>query len=128
MWQLPKFNTENEDYTPAIWYPFLGMVIKIFFDWEFSSIGPDKKFSRIQTITYFPIRMSHWRHTMVDGAKFWITCKWLTLLRKAGCLQLIQNLAPSTIVWCQCDIRIGLSKIDWFSRTQIKSNYVNICS
>ena len=24
------------------------------------------------------IRMSHWRHTMVDGAKFWIICKWLS--------------------------------------------------
>ena len=21
------------------------------------------------------IRMSHWRHTMVDGVRFWITCK-----------------------------------------------------
>ena len=43
---------------------------------------------------------------MVDGAKFWITCKQLKLLRKAGHLQLIQNSAPSTIVWRQCDIQI----------------------
>ena len=44
--------------------------------------------------------------TLVDGAEFWIICKWLKLLRKAGPLQLIQNSAPSTIVWCQCDIQI----------------------
>ena len=50
------------------------------------------------------MQMSHWRHMMVDGAEFWITCKWLKLLRKAGCLQLIQNSAPSTIGWRQCDI------------------------
>ena len=30
------------------------------------------------------IRMSHWHHTIVDGAKFWITCKRQKLLRKAG--------------------------------------------
>ena len=35
---------------------------------------------------------SHWRHTMVDGAKFWITCKWLKLLRKAGRLQIQRHL------------------------------------
>ena len=29
-----------------------------------------------------PIRMSHWCHTMVDGAKFWITCKWLNYWEK----------------------------------------------
>ena len=40
---------------------------------------------------------------MVDGAEFRITCKRLKLLRKAGCLQLIQNSAPSTIVWHQCE-------------------------
>ena len=46
---------------------------------------------------------------IVDGAEFWITCKRLKLLRKAGRLQLIQNSAPSTIVWRQCDIRITLA-------------------
>ena len=51
-------------------------------------------------------RMSHWCHMMVDGAKFLILCKWLKLLRKAGCLQLIQNSAPSTIVWRHYDISI----------------------
>ena len=30
----------------------------------------------------------------------------LKLLRKAGSLQLIQNSAPSAIVWRQCDIQI----------------------
>ena len=57
------------------------------------------------------IQMSHWRHTMVNGAEFWISCKRLKLLRKAGCLQLIQNSAPSTSVWRQCDIRIVLQQI-----------------
>ena len=46
---------------------------------------------------------------MVDGAEFRITCMGLKLLRKAGRLELIQNSAPSTIVWCQCDIRIHYS-------------------
>ena len=52
------------------------------------------------------IRMSHWRHTMVDGAEFWISCKWPAFLSSFSCLQVIQNLAPSTIVWCQCDIKL----------------------
>ena len=29
---------------------------------------------------YYIIRMSHWRHTMVDGAEFWISCKWPAFL------------------------------------------------
>ena len=60
----------------------------------------------IVSISFHQIQMPHWRHTMADGAKFWITCKRLKLLRKAGRLQLIQNSAPSTIVWRQCDIQI----------------------
>ena len=32
--------------------------------------------------------------------------KQLKLLRKASPCQLIQNLLPSAIVWCQCDIPI----------------------
>ena len=43
---------------------------------------------------------------MVDGIEIWITCKRLKLMRKAGSLQLIPNSAPSTIVWCQCEIWI----------------------
>ena len=33
------------------------------------------------------ILMSHWGHMMVNGAEFWIICKQLKLLRKAGRLQ-----------------------------------------
>ena len=50
--------------------------------------------------------MLHYHHPMVDGAKFWIIWKRLKLLRKAGHLQLIQNSAPSIIMWRQCDIWI----------------------
>ena len=35
------------------------------------------------------IRMSHWRRLATEGAEFWISCKRLKLLRKAGRLQLI---------------------------------------
>ena len=48
--------------------------------------------------------MSHWRHTMVDGAEIWISCQRLRLLRKSSHWQLIQKSAPSTIMWRQCDI------------------------
>ena len=44
-------------------------------------------------------------HDGRDGPEFWISCQWLKLLRKASHWQLIQNPAPSTIVWRQCDIR-----------------------
>ena len=40
---------------------------------------------------------------------FWKCCKQLKLLRKAGCLQLIQNLAPSVAQRRQCDIGIVCS-------------------
>ena len=59
------------------------------------------QYSAAVKITLSVIRMSHWHQQMVDGAKFWITCKRLKVLRKASCLQLIQNSAPSTICWCQ---------------------------
>ena len=52
------------------------------------------------------IWMLHWRHTMLDGAEFWISCQRLKLLRKDGHWQLIQNSVPSTIMWRQCDIRM----------------------
>jgi hypothetical protein len=52
------------------------------------------------------IWMSHWRHTMEDDAKFWIGCHWLAFLSSFGRWQLIQNLAPSTILLRQCDIGI----------------------
>ena len=48
-----------------------------------------------------PIQMSHWCDTMV------VSCQRLTLLRKDSSWSLIQNLASSSIVYRQCDIRIG---------------------
>ena len=63
-----------------------------------------------------PIRMSHWRHTMVDGAKFWISYQWLAFLSIFSRWQLIQNLAPSTIEWRQYDIRI-----EWEFSIRIKN-------
>ena len=50
--------------------------------------------------------MSHWCHKMIDGAKFWISCWQLAFLSILSRQQLIQDLVPSTILWCQCDIRI----------------------
>ena len=55
------------------------------------------------------IRMLHWRHTMVDGPESWISYQWLAFLNSVGRWQLIKSLAPSTIVWRQCDIQIGES-------------------
>ena len=60
------------------------------------------------------IWMSHWRHTMVDGAELWIGYKWPAFLSSFSCLQMIQNSAPFTIMWPQCDIRIQLWDIDIF--------------
>jgi hypothetical protein len=57
--------------------------------------------------------MSHWRHSMLVGAEFWITSKRLKVIRKAGCLQLIQNSAPSTIMRRQCDIWIHVKRTQW---------------
>ena len=55
---------------------------------------------------YIPI--SHWLHMMVDGTEFWNICKLPAFLSNFSRLQVIQNSAPSTIVWCQCDIQLGL--------------------
>ena len=41
-----------------------------------------------------------------QGRLFWITCKWLKLLKKAGRLQLFQTSAPFVAGWRQCCIRI----------------------
>ena len=38
---------------------------------------PLKVFVRIPSKTPYSIRLTHWRHMMVDGAKFWIICKQL---------------------------------------------------
>ena len=51
------------------------------------------------------IWMSHWRHTMVDGAELLICSHRLRILRKTSHWQLIQDSVPSTIVLRQCDIR-----------------------
>ena len=50
--------------------------------------------------------MSYWHQQMVEGDEFWISCKWLTALRKASQSQVIKCSAPSTICWRQCDIQI----------------------
>ena len=44
-----------------------------------------------------------------QGCLFWISCKWLKLMRKASCLQVIKNSLPSVVWWRQCDIRIVIS-------------------
>ena len=43
------------------------------------------------------IRISNWRHTIVDGTEFLINYQWLRLLREASYWQLNQNSAPSTV-------------------------------
>ena len=53
--------------------------------------------------------MSHWHYMMVDGAKFWISYQRLAFLRSFSRWQLIQNLAPSTIVYL-------VSMWDWNSQ------------
>ena len=53
---------------------------------------PLKVFVRIPSKTPYSIRLTHWRHMMVYGAKFWIICKQLKLLRKAGHLQIQRHL------------------------------------
>ena len=45
------------------------------------------------------IRMSDWHQQMVDGAEFWISCKWLKALRKASQWHPIKCSGPSTICW-----------------------------
>ena len=67
-------------------------------------VGMQKKQKFTQK--YDPIGISNWRHTMVDGTKFWISYQQLTFLSILSHWQLIQNLAPSTIVWRQCNIWI----------------------
>ena len=81
-----------------------------------------------ETITYLALSdetttiwMSHWCHTMLDGNKFWIVCKQLKLLRKAGCLLLIQNSMPSTIMLRQCDIWIRVP-LKTMNNARIDSN------
>ena len=77
-------------------------------------------------------RMSHWHQQMVDGAEFWISCKWLKVLRKASQWQLIKLSAPSNICWCQFDIRMHWNKQEYlFDHTLVESgprnSFVNVC-
>ena len=80
------------------------------------------------------IQMSHWHHTMVDGVVFRISCKQPAFLSSSSHLQVIQNLAPSTIVWHQCDIRIGctersnLVRRDNFEHTKDSSKFTTVIS
>ena len=75
-------------------------------DWSKCTPIPILRLAPDQAIQNQSIRMSQWCHTIIDGAKFWIFCQQLRILRKAIHWQLIQNLEPSTIVWCQCNIWI----------------------
>ena len=43
---------------------------------------------------------------MSDGTKFWIGYQQQAFLSSFSRWLLIQNLAPSTIVWRQCDIQM----------------------
>ena len=69
------------------------------------------------------IRMSHWRQQMVDGAEHLISCHWLAFLSAFSHLQLIQNSAPSTICWCQCDIRIWKKKKSYFEIYLVEGSF-----
>ena len=50
-----------------------------------------------------------------QGRLFWITYKWLKLMRKAGRLQLIQNLEPSVAWRHQCCIWIWQLIVHWIT-------------
>ena len=63
--------------------------------------------------------MSHWRYMMLDGVKFWISYQQLAFLNSLCRLQLIQNSAPPTICWCQCDIRIDVLLSNFYFRAKI---------
>ena len=73
---------------------------------EFEKILKASQLRGSHTVWNLAIGMSHLRHTMVDGAKFRIRYQRLAFLSSFGRWQLIQNLAPSTMVWRQYDIQI----------------------
>ena len=72
---------------------------------------------RVSTI-FYTIRMSHWHQQMVNGAKFWISCKWLKAQRKGSQWQLIKCSAPSTICWRQWEITDFTFKVQLFWKSQ----------
>ena len=61
------------------------------------------------------IQMSHWHHTMVEDAKIWISYQRPAFLSISSRWQLIQYLAPSTIMWGQCDPRLNNSTCFFFA-------------
>ena len=78
--------------------------------------------------------MSHWRHTMVDGAKLPISYQGLAYLSSVSSWQLIS--APSTIMCLQCDIRIllphkrGHAKLldkRLWPKVRFAPNYIFLC-
>ena len=73
--------------------------------------------------------MSHWCHKMVNGAKCLISYQRLAFLSSFGPWQLIQNLAPSSIIWRQCDIEIviGQTKLINFHQIVKPWNFLPIC-
>ena len=78
------------------------------FGWyfEFGNMGiTEWCLERISNLS-LGIQMSHWCHTMLDGTKFWISCKQPARRSSSSHLQMIPNLVPSTIVWYQFDMGI----------------------
>ena len=99
-------------FCPVLLYPtvlslYFFFMLRIVNFWSFfhhlMQSLPLKVFVRIPSKTPYSIRLTHWRHMMVDGAEFWIICKQLKLLRKAGHLQ-IQRHLPSFCVNATSDL------------------------
>ena len=68
------------------------------------------------------IWMSHWRYTMVDAAKFWISYQQLAFLISLSHWQLMQNLAPSISLRALQYNDFGDScTLDWMPRLKLKS-------
>ena len=65
------------------------------------------------------IWMSHWRHTMVDGAKFWISCKRLKLLRRAN---LITDSKFSAIYHCV----VSMWHLNWSKKMPAQSKNIGM--
>ena len=75
----------------------------------------DQNYLETSTGVFFPLHPAvTYAAAEHQGFLFWITCKWLKLLRKAGRFQLIQNSAPSVAGRRQCCM-ISLWKVEWIS-------------
>ena len=66
--------------------------------------------------------MSHWLHMMVDGAEFWISCKRPAFLSSFSSLQVIQNLAPSTIALFGVNVTYEFA--NWIMNKQTNFKFV----